>query len=85
MITTTQVRDIMRGAGRREIYTNKTRVSCGSERRVKCYMPNTHERDVTLELLRKLVEAAGEDNVTVTDGDLSYYGTPGITVRCTLA
>lgn len=83
MLTTVQVRDIMRSAGRREIYTNKTRVNCGSERRVKCYMPDTTAR--AQELLRKLVEAAGEDNVTVTDGDLNYHGTPGITVRCTLA
>lgn len=84
MLTTVQVRNIMMRNGIwRDVYTNKTRANCGTERRVKCYMPSDANKATAL--IRELEQAAGKENVKVTDGDLNYHGTPGITVRCTLA
>jgi hypothetical protein len=81
MITTQQVRDIIR-THRPDalIYTNKTTGYKGPERRVKCYF-----RDDT-ELLAALKKAAGADNVSVTAGGDGYYSIgQGIVVKCVLA
>jgi hypothetical protein len=80
MITTQQVRDIIRthrpGA---LIYTNKTTGHKGPERRVKCYFRNDKE------LLAELKKAAGADNVTLTAGGDGYYSVgQGIVVKCVL-
>jgi hypothetical protein len=80
MITTQQVRDIIRthrpGA---LIYTNKATGHKGPERRVKCYFRDDKE------LLAKLKKAAGADNVTLTAGGDGYYSIgQGIVVKCVL-
>jgi hypothetical protein len=80
MITTQQVRDIIRthrpGA---LVYTNKTPGHKGPERRVKCYYRGDTE------LLFLLQTAAGAENVTVTAGDNGngyYRVAKGIVVKC---
>jgi hypothetical protein len=80
MITTQQVRDIIRthrpGA---LIYTNKTTGHKGPERRVKCYYRGDTE------LMSALQKAAGAENVSVTAGGDGYYSTgQGIVVKCVL-
>ena len=80
MITTQQVRDIIRthrpGA---LIYTNKTTGHKGPERRVKCYYRGDTE------LMSALQKAAGADNVTLTAGGDGYYSVgQGIVVKCVL-
>ena len=81
MITTRQVRDIIR-THRPDalIYTNKTTGYKGPERRVKCYFRDDKE------LLAALKKAAGADNVSVTAGGDGYYSIgQGIVVKCVLA
>jgi hypothetical protein len=81
MITTQQVRDIIR-THRPDalIYTNKTTGYKGPERRVKCYFRGDTE------LLAALKKAAGADNVSVTAGGDGYYSIgQGIVVKCVLA
>jgi hypothetical protein len=79
MITTQQVRDIIR-THRPDalIYTNKTPGHKGPERRVKCY----YRGDI--KLLVKLLTAAGVENVRITSGGTGYDVAPraGIVVKC---
>ena len=74
MLTTTQVRFIMNAYKEQTIYTNKTYGDKSKNRRVKCYAGNS-------KLLSVLRNAAGTENVTVTNG---LYGGPGIVVKCVL-
>lgn len=78
MLTTKEVRKIMRKYGRDELYTNQ--VKDPNQRRVKCYAP----QDMTTyrALIEELFQKAGEENVTETDGCGLGFGIPGITVLC---
>ena len=84
MLTTKQVRNVMRNHlfNRADIWTNKTSGNFSIYRSVKCYVPSNDTKAAAL--LAALVEAAGEDNVKVTDGS-EYLAWPGIIVRCTIA
>ena len=78
MITTKQVRSIMRNHSKFSVYTNKTTGHMGLDRRVKCYYRGTQD----IPLLYALQNAAGVENVNIT----SYSaGNRGITVKCMLA
>ena len=85
LLTTTQVRNIMRSEGGEPRYTNKTTGYTGNIRRVKAYYYGNQK------MLKALQKACGAENVTLTDGgDLSgfgygYSGQPGVTVKCVLA
>lgn len=81
MLTTIEVRDIMRKAGRdaEYIYTNKTKGHTGNERRVKCYFPDE-------KLVAQLKQAAGADNVKIMlHGGYNSGMHDGIVVKCVLA
>jgi hypothetical protein len=82
MITTKQVRDIMRKYTESVIYTNK--VKAKNERSVKCYLPS--DPVVAKKLLSELDAAAGESCVS-TYKYSSYYYAPldSVTVRCVIA
>lgn len=82
LLTTVQIRKIMRANGLRPAYTNKTTGHDGNIRRVKCYYSG---HDATL--LAALYTACGPRNVTLTKGNDHYLrgGGPGITVKCVLA
>lgn len=81
MLTTKQVRDIMRdGCWQGWIYTNK--VKDPSIRHVKCYYNPRNSKDVAL--LHTLKREAGADNVWVTKGAGYGFSLPGIVVRCVL-
>lgn len=82
MLTTKQVRNIIRNHRRNDPYgtgmwTNKTTGDTSNIRRVKCYYEGDDE---LVALLRK---AAGRENVTVTSG--AFFSGEGITVRCVIA
>ena len=85
LLTTTQVRNIMRANGGEPRYTNKTTAHKGNIRRVKAYYYGNQT------MLKALQKACGAENVTLTDGrDLSgfgygYSGQPGVSVKCVLA
>jgi hypothetical protein len=80
MLTTIEVRSIMRKAGRDSwcIYTNKTRGHAGNERRVKCYFPDE-------KLVAWLNQAAGAENVKVMLHGGGHGMHDGIVVKCVLA
>jgi hypothetical protein len=82
MITTKQVRDIMRKYTKSTIYTNK--VKAKNERSVKCYLPS--DSVVAKKLLSELDAAAGANYVN-TYKYSSYYYAPldSVTVRCVIA
>ena len=76
MITTQQVRDIIRAHRPNSlIYTNKTNGHKGPERRVKCYYRGDTE------LLFMLQTAAGSDNVYLTGHSTMGTGR-GLIVKC---
>ena len=87
LLTTTQVRNIMRANGGEPRYTNKTTAHKGNIRRVKAYYYGNQT------MLKALQKACGAENVTLTDGGDSYpagfgygySGQPGVTVKCVLA
>jgi hypothetical protein len=81
MLTTTQVRAIMRENGGFPAYTNKSAGHTGNIRRVKAYYNGNAK------MLAALREKCGISNVNLTDG-ASYVRGPSlraVTVRCTLA
>lgn len=80
LLTTTQVRAIMRTHGGEPLYTNKSLGHTGNIRRVKAYYFNNKEDRTMLRVLNK---ACGRENVTVTEGS-DQHGVPGITVKCVL-
>jgi hypothetical protein len=82
VLTTTQVRDIMREFGCKTIYTNK--VKAEKERSVKCYLPT--DSAVAKLLLAKLDGAAGANCVN-THKQSSYHRVAlcSVTVRCVIA
>ncbi len=74
MLTTKQVRDIMRKHNpHRTLWTNKTTGDNSNIRRVKCYYYDTDRA-----LYDELLEKCGLENVRVTSEG-------GLTVRCVLA
>ena len=80
LLTTLQVRDIMRANGGVPEYTNKTTGHTGRDRRVKCYY-NGNAKMVTA-----LQKVCGKDNVKVTSGELHRWSRgSGVTVKCILA
>ncbi len=86
LLTTLQVRKIMRKHGGEPVYTNKTTGYEGRHRRVKAYYFGNEK------MLKALQKKCGKKNVTLTDGGSSYPsgfgysgGLPGVTVRCVLA
>ncbi|MCA1800098.1 MAG: hypothetical protein LC650_02245 [Actinobacteria bacterium] len=89
LVTTKQVRDVMRTHGHDSgsVYTNKVKSADGTVRSVKCYYC---DNDRLVADLRKL---AGAENVKITQGGeiREVPGTrdpfilPGITVRCQIA
>ena len=85
LLTTIQVRKIMRKHGGEPLYTNKTTGDISDNRRVKCYY-NGNEK-----MLKKLRKKCGKENVTLTSGGNYEYGSysgwggPGVVVRCVLA
>jgi hypothetical protein len=83
MITTKQVRDIMRKYTDSIIYTNK--VKAKNERSVKCYLPS--DSVVAKKLLSELDAAAAGANYVNTYKYSSYYYAPldSVTVRCVIA
>lgn len=80
MLTTVEVRGIMRKHGKVTLYTNKTAGDKTRNRRVKCYFSGTTSHPLYKELIAK----AGVKNVTLTDGSW-FQGPRGMTVRCVLA
>lgn len=82
MLTTTEVRAIMRKHGRESIWTNKAPGHAGNVRTVKCYEP--WDFDVYTRLSRELCKKAGRDNVSFTSGG-GEVGMPGIVVKCVIA
>lgn len=83
MLTTKEVRKIMRkhGAWFGVIYTNK--VKDPNVRHVKCYY-NANNRDDT-EMFKQLQELAGAENVKVTKGAGYGYAPKGIVVKCKMS
>ena len=78
MLTTTQVRAIMRKHGHRgDIWTNKSAGHEGRERRVKIYGHGTAA------MQKELARAGGADTLTFTV-NMGYNETDGLTVRCLL-
>ncbi len=77
LLTTTQVRALMRTYGGEPLYTNKTTGHTGNIRRVKAYYNDNQN------MLAALILACGDENVTLTEGS-DWMGEPGVTVRCTL-
>ena len=83
MLTTKQVRNIMRKHGHNELWTNKTTGDTTNIRRVKCYAPYNNAK--LNALLAELNKLAGKANVRMTSGEQTYgYGRPGIVVKCVL-
>lgn len=78
LLTTLQVRTIMRANGLQPAYTNKTTGHRGNDRRVKAYTPRGKYN------LQALRDKCGAENVTITNGS-DYRNWPGITVKCVLA
>ena len=85
MLTTKQVRDIMRRHINTNIWnpmwTNKTGKNCGDVRSVKAYFNG----DVTHPMIKELLQAGADlDDLNFTAGS-EYNGIEGLTVRCRLA
>jgi len=78
MVTTKQVRDVMRkhGVSSCEIWTNKYQGWPSDKRTVKCYF---NRRNAMVE---ELIALAGADNVKVTPGAGHCYSGLGIVVYC---
>lgn len=87
LLTTLQVRKIMRKHGGEPLYTNKTTGDTSNIRRVKAYYYGNKK------MLKALQKKCGQKNVTLTSGGgdslsgfgYGYSGQPGVTVRCVLA
>lgn len=80
LLTTTQVRAIMRENGGFPEYTNKSAGHTGNVRRVKAYYRGNAK------MLEALREKCGISNVNLTDG-VAYVRGPSfraVTVRCVL-
>jgi hypothetical protein len=85
MLTTKQVRDIMRRHINPNIWnpmwTNKTSKNCGNVRAVKAYFNG----DVTHPMIKELLQAGVDlDDLNFTAGS-EHNGLEGLTVRCRLA
>ena len=84
MITTTQVRSIMKKNGIlfNQCYTNKTTGETGKARRVKAYFRG----DQNSKVYKELVKAAGKTNVKILDNfyPSGYNGIQSLIVRCEL-
>jgi hypothetical protein len=81
MLTTTQVRAIIHKYSNNTygLYTNKTKGHTGLNRRVKCYFRGNTK------LYTALIEAAGSENVYITEGSPHYHSIgPAIIVKCVL-
>ena len=81
LLTTTQVRNIMRANGGTPEYTNKTAGHTGNVRRVKAYYRGNSQ------MLIALQNACGALNVTLTKGveySRSYMPRRAVTVRCVI-
>ena len=74
MITTIQVRSIMRNHSITTIYTNKNKNS----HTVKCYMPR--DSVIAQALLKDIEQHVSADNIKISD--ISYHQIPSIIVTC---
>jgi len=74
MITTKQVRSIMRNHNISTIYTNKNKNS----HTVKCYMPSDAVRSQAL--LNDIKQQVSADNIKISN--ISYHKIPSIIVTC---
>ena len=84
LLTTLQVRKIMRKHGGEPVYTNKTTGDTSNNRRVKAYYFDNKA------MVKALQKKCGKKNVKVTEGTeypYSYdcYGLRSVIVRCVLA
>jgi hypothetical protein len=75
LLTTLQVRAIMRANGGKPAYTNKTKGYTGQHRRVKAYYRSNAA------MVSALQRACGVENVTVTNRN-DPHGFAGVTVKC---
>lgn len=78
MITTVQVRAIMRKHNAHHIWTNKTKGHKGLARRVKCWATGDK-----VAMMSELRSVAGASNVYEGTDPAAYYGS--IIVKCELA
>jgi hypothetical protein len=74
MITTTQVRSIMRNHSITTIYTNKNK----NNHTVKCYMPR--DSVIAQALLKDIEQHVSSDNIKISN--ISYHQIPSIIVTC---
>ena len=80
LLTTTEVRDIMRKHGKSLLYTNKTSGCKTAARRVKCYY--NFEKDKAL--VAALIAATGVDNVSYRFNNSWYCRGDSLIVSCEL-
>ena len=74
MITTIQVRSIMRNHSIKTIYTNKNK----NNHTVKCYMPR--DSVIAQALLKDIEQHVSADDIKISD--ISYHQIPSIIVTC---
>ena len=80
MLTTKEVRNILKSHGLNWTYTNKTAGDTSNRRRVKTYFSCSNA--VKKLVINDLLAATSTDNVKVVDSD--YYGS-AVIVKCILA